>query len=225
MTALHVLRVFCDPAGDYGNPLGVVLDGDAVAGQAARQRVAHELGFSETVFVDDRTTGALQIFTPQLELPLAGHPLVGAAWLLAHNGGPLTHLRPPAGAVECGATADGAWFRADPADSPPWRTERYTSAAEVEGLNPDDRPADANDYCWAWLDEAVGVVRARSFAPGAGIREDEATGSAALVLCGELARPIRIIQGEGSVIDARPAADGRVGVGGLVVLDEVRELT
>ena len=224
MTALHVLRVFCDPVGGFGNPLGVVLDGAAIPDAGARQRVAHELGFSETVFVDDRATGELRIFTPEIELPLAGHPLVGTAWLLAHEGTPVTHLQPPAGVVECSATGDGAWIRADPAASPPWNTRQSASAEEVDRLDPGDRSADANDYCWAWLDEAVGVVRARCFAPGSGIREDEATGSAALVLCGQLGRPIRIVQGEGSVLDARPAANGTVGVGGFVVFDETRDL-
>ena len=41
------------------------------------------LGFSETVYVDDPDTGQLRIFTPAAELPFAGHPLVGTAWLLS----------------------------------------------------------------------------------------------------------------------------------------------
>ena len=45
--------------------------------------VATDLGFSETVFVDDPETGELRIFTPTTELPFAGHPLVGTAWLLS----------------------------------------------------------------------------------------------------------------------------------------------
>ena len=81
-TTLHTLRVFLGPDGGGGNPLEVVLDGVAVP-PARRQAVAADLGFSETVFVDDPATGALQIFTPTVELPLAGHPLVGTAWLLA----------------------------------------------------------------------------------------------------------------------------------------------
>ena len=52
MTAVTVLRVFSDADGRGGNPLGVVLDGRACrAGR--RQAVAAELGYSETVFVDD----------------------------------------------------------------------------------------------------------------------------------------------------------------------------
>ncbi|MGX6448931.1 PhzF family phenazine biosynthesis protein, partial [Patulibacter sp. S7RM1-6] len=96
MTQLDVLRVFCADDGGWGNPLGVVLDAGAVA-PAERQRIAAVLGFSETVFVDDAPTGAVRIFTPGTELPLAGHPLVGTSWLLAREGAAVPALRPPAG--------------------------------------------------------------------------------------------------------------------------------
>ena len=78
MAELHVLRVFCDAAWSHGNPLGVFLDGDEVP-EERRQEVAAELGFSETVFVDDATEGRMRIFTPGLELPFAEHPSVGTA--------------------------------------------------------------------------------------------------------------------------------------------------
>ena len=67
-----------------GNPLAVVPDADALDA-AAMQAVAAELGLSETVFV---LGGArrLRIFTPRSELPLAGHPVVGAAVELARLG-------------------------------------------------------------------------------------------------------------------------------------------
>jgi PhzF family phenazine biosynthesis protein len=77
---LEIVRVFTAPDGTWGNPLGVFLDGSAVP-EEERQSVATELGFSETVFVDDLQRGEMRIFTPAVELPLAGHPLVGTAWL------------------------------------------------------------------------------------------------------------------------------------------------
>ena len=65
-----------------GNHLGVVPD---VAGldTGTMQGIASDLGFSETIFLD-RTEAipAARIFTPEVELPFAGHPLVGAAWVL-----------------------------------------------------------------------------------------------------------------------------------------------
>src|SRR4051794_22113188 len=74
MPDLHILRVFTAEDGSGGNVLGVFLDGAAVP-RAKRQAVAAELGFSETVFVDDAVRGEVQIFTPAVELPFAGHPV------------------------------------------------------------------------------------------------------------------------------------------------------
>ena len=57
----------------------------------------------------------------------------------------------------------------------------------------------------------------------AGVDEDEATGAAAVQLCGHLGRAIDIRQGRGSRILARPHEDGAVEIGGRSLLDEVRE--
>jgi predicted PhzF superfamily epimerase YddE/YHI9 len=65
-------------------------------------------------------------------------------------------------------------------------------------------------------------VRLRVFAASLGIAEDPATGSAALLLGALLKRDLRIVQGTGSVIEARPAGDGLVRVGGRCRLDEQR---
>lgn len=81
MTDLDVLRVFCGPDGGGGNALGVVRDGSALPGAAARAALAAELGFSETVFLDDAARGTVDIHTPSVPLTFAGHPLVGVAWL------------------------------------------------------------------------------------------------------------------------------------------------
>jgi PhzF family phenazine biosynthesis protein len=96
VSRLHVLKVFVGEDGGGGNPLGVFLNGGEVP-ERDRQAVAADLGFSETVFVDDPERGVLRIFTPGTELPFAGHPLVGTAWLLAQEGPGATVLRPPAG--------------------------------------------------------------------------------------------------------------------------------
>lgn len=215
---VEVLRVFTDEHGEHGNPLGVVLDGASLPDPGDRQELAFELGFSETVFVDG-DDGVVRIYTPIEELPLAGHPLVGTAWLLANKGRPLDQLLPPAGAVACGASAHGAWIEADPAASPLWNLKQLGSPGEVDGLDPEDFGPVAHDYVWAWIDEQAGHVRARSFALGKGIVEDEATGSAALVLGGELGRILSIQQGIGSRIQVVPNAMGLVRVGGRVIAD------
>ena len=74
-----------------GNPLAVVHGaGEAGLGGPAMQAIAAEFALSETVFVLPPTRqGAdyrVRIFTPAVELPFAGHPSVGAAWVLARDG-------------------------------------------------------------------------------------------------------------------------------------------
>jgi predicted PhzF superfamily epimerase YddE/YHI9 len=214
-TTLHTLRVFVGPDGAGGNPLGVILDGTAVPPDA-RQAVAADLGFSETVFVDDPATGALRIFTPTVELPLAGHPLVGTSWLLAHTGAAVDVLRPPAGDVPTWADGELTWIRARREWATLYDVERLGSAAEVDASAVPG--GDAMVAVWAWEDEAAGRVRARVFPNGIGIEEDEATGAAALQLGGLIGRDIVIRQGEGSELHARPGDDDTVAVGGQVAL-------
>jgi predicted PhzF superfamily epimerase YddE/YHI9 len=218
---LHVVRVFCAPGGGGGNALGVFLDGEAVP-EAARQAVAAELGFSETVFLDDCRTGELRIFTPGAELPFAGHPLVGTAWLLAQDGEPPSALRPPAGEVRVRREGRLTFIAADPGWSPPFEYLELGSPAEVDALR--GAPEGLGEaYCWAWADETAGAIRARSFAPAVGIAEDEATGSAALALSARLGREIEVTQGRGSRLRARPLGRGLAEVGGSVELDELRD--
>ena len=75
------LDVFTERAGG-GNPLGVVLGADTWDG-ARMQRLAAWLGLVETTFVlPPQAEGAsykLRIFTPQREIPFAGHPTIGSA--------------------------------------------------------------------------------------------------------------------------------------------------
>jgi predicted PhzF superfamily epimerase YddE/YHI9 len=212
VTVLHTLRVFVGPDGGGGNPLGAFLDGAAVAPER-RQAVAAELGFSETVFVDD---GAVRIFTPAVELPFAGHPLVGAAWLLAHAGRRTDTLRPPAGDVPTWVDGELTWIRGREEWARLYELRQLASAAEVDALAIPG--GDAMLAYWAWADEPAGRVRARVFPNGIGIDEDEATGAAAVQLGALIGREIAIRQGAGSELHARPGGDGTVAVGGRVEL-------
>lgn len=211
MPTLHVLRVFVNEDGEWGNPLGVFLDGGEVP-HRERQGIAAELGFSETVFVDDRAEGRIRIYTPRVELPFAGHPTVGAAWLLAREGSPVGVLRTPAGEVAVRHAGAETYVAARPEWSPPFEYRQLGAPAELRVL--DSAAAERNTYAWTWIDEAAGTLRARSFVPEAGIAEDEATGSAAIGLCARLGRPLVIHQGRGSVLRCLPVGDGRVEVGG-----------
>lgn len=215
MPSPHILRVFVNEDGEWGNPLAVFLTGWEVP-EAQRQGVAAELGLSETVFVDDPATGRIRIYTPQVELPFAGHPAVGTAWLLAREGTPVTTLRPPAGDVDVHSNDAETYIAGRPEWAPPFEHRQLASPAAVRVM--DAASPSANTYAWAWIDEAAGTIRARSFVPEAGIAEDEATGSAAIALGAQLDRPLTIHQGHGSVLRCRPLADGRIEVGGKVRL-------
>jgi trans-2,3-dihydro-3-hydroxyanthranilate isomerase len=72
-----------------GNPLAVVLDAEGLS-TAQMQAIAREFNYSETTFVlppaDPANTARVRIFTPGSELPFAGHPNVGTAFVLATLG-------------------------------------------------------------------------------------------------------------------------------------------
>ncbi|MDN3020647.1 PhzF family phenazine biosynthesis protein [Streptomyces sp. S.PB5] len=217
MTDYDVLRVFCAPNGGYGNELGVVREGSVMPDRDERQAFAGKLGFSETVFVDDPERGVIDIYTPTLRLPFAGHPCVGTGWLLD-----VPELATPAGPV--GARLDGefSWIEARAEWAPPRTLRQYASAAEV-----DDLPVPPKGewiYAWAWEDEPAGRIRARGF-PGRddGIDEDEATGAAAILLTDLLGRALNITQGAGSQILTAPQPYGWVEIGGRVVLEREPE--
>ncbi|MER7176318.1 PhzF family phenazine biosynthesis protein [Streptomyces mesophilus] len=209
---LDVVRVFCGPDGRHGNQLGVVRDGASVPGAADRQQLAAELGYSETVFVDDDERGVIDIYTPSVRLPFAGHPCVGTAWLLD-----VPELRTPAGLVTTRQDGEFTWITARAEWAPGRTLRRFASPDEVDAL--DVPPPGEWIYAWAWQDEAAGRVRARAFpGRGDGIVEDEATGAAALCLTAHLGRALNITQGVGSQILTAPGPSGLIEVGGRVAL-------
>lgn len=71
-----------------GNPLAVVLDAEGLSTQQM-QSIALEFNYSETTFVlppkEAAHTAQVRIFTSRAEVPFAGHPNVGTAFLLAYQ--------------------------------------------------------------------------------------------------------------------------------------------
>ncbi len=133
MPELYVLKVFVGEDGTGGNPLGIFLDGPAVR-ESARQEVAARLGFSETVFVDDAKRGEVRIFTPAAELPFAGHPLVGAVWLLLREGFEVPALRPPAGEVLVRTEGEAVFVTGRPEWAPAFDLVELASPEAVNAL-------------------------------------------------------------------------------------------
>jgi trans-2,3-dihydro-3-hydroxyanthranilate isomerase len=229
--------VVCDVFTDIpltGNQLAVFTDARDLD-PLTMQALAKEMNFAETVFVlpphDTDADVRIRIFTPASELPFAGHPTLGAAFVL---GGPLQkivlRLETGAGVVPVELQREGArisfgWMEQP---IPPWETfaneaallaalglERSGLPIELYHLGPThlyvelDSPervaALAPDF--AALGRATGAGtncfardgagwKTRMFAPGHGIDEDAATGSAAGPLAIHLARHGRIEFGE-----------------------------
>jgi trans-2,3-dihydro-3-hydroxyanthranilate isomerase len=219
-----------------GNQLAVFTDGRDLD-DGTMQAIARELNLSETVFVLPPSEGGharIRIFTPVMELPFAGHPVLGSAFVL---GAPLQlgeiRLETGSGLVPIQLERDGArisfgWM-AQPV--PQWGpygkadellallgvesqlpVELYTlgpghvfielrSADEVAALSPDfgalARMTQAGVNCFAG---SGAKWKTRVFAPGSGVAEDPATGSAAGPLAIHLARHGRIAFGDEIVI-------------------------
>jgi trans-2,3-dihydro-3-hydroxyanthranilate isomerase len=252
----YVLRVFTRD-GEGGNSLGVVtdvlgLDDDKMA------RIASDLGFSETIFLRwfNEPRPHVRIFTPRNELPFAGHPLVGAAWLLL-NLGP-----EDPGGIECAvgtigiASIDGTtWIGVQggqpvapvEVDLAGWVNPKESVLVEmplryllVELASPEavaaaNVPADTAGFesIYIWSQAGEDRIRARYFAPGSGIPEDPATGSAAVALAsllrsqGRLEGELTIDQGSemGSPSRLSLRWDPQTTfLGGEVAKDEVRFL-
>lgn len=113
--AFHTLDVFTrEPL--TGNPLAVVASAEDLDG-SRMQAIAREFNLSETVFllppVDARHRARVRIFTPAVEMPFAGHPLIGTAallTLLAQQDGVAAQafaLEAPVGEIPCVVEALG----------------------------------------------------------------------------------------------------------------------
>ncbi len=123
-----------------GNPVAVFTDASGLTG-AVMQRVARELNLSETVFLLDGGEEAdahARIFTPATELPFAGHPVLGTAFLLAErDASDHVRLRTGAGPIavtlrrEGGVLVDGEMEQPIPTWEPLEQAEAVLAALGV----------------------------------------------------------------------------------------------
>ncbi|WP_422748043.1 PhzF family phenazine biosynthesis protein [Mycobacterium sp. WMMD1722] len=223
---VDVLRVFTAPDGSFGNPLGVV--DAATVSPADRQRIARELGYSETIFVDIPEHGArtahLRIFTPATELPFAGHPTVGASWWLRDRGVPVRTLQVPAGIVQVGYDDELTSVSARADWAPEFALHEFDSVEALAAADAGDYSDDIQHYLWTWTDRDAGHIRSRMFAANLGVPEDEATGAAAVRITEFLSRDLTILQGKGSHLHTTWSPEGWVRFAGRVVRDGSRSL-
>jgi predicted PhzF superfamily epimerase YddE/YHI9 len=221
-----VLRVFTDQDGNFGNPLGVVDASQAEPSE--RQRIATQLGYSETIFIDVPKAGAstahARIYTPATELPFAGHPTVGASWWLRDRGTPVRTLQVPAGIVQVAYEDDLTAVSARSDWAPEFAIYDLDSTDDLFAANPDEYPDDIQNYLWTWTDRERGAIRSRMFAANLGVPEDEATGAAAVRITDYLSRDLTILQGKGSVIETQWSPEGWVRIAGRVVNDGTKQV-
>jgi trans-2,3-dihydro-3-hydroxyanthranilate isomerase len=137
----RLLDVFTD--GPFtGNQLCVCPDAGALD-PATMQALAAEIGFSETTFVTDVHPDryAVRIFTPDAELPFAGHPTLGTAFALVSEGrvarSCVQHCAAGEIPVEVDLGAGRAVMRQLPATFGPQVLDREAIASAV-GLSPED---------------------------------------------------------------------------------------
>ena len=117
-----------------GNPVAVFEDGEGLSAELM-QRTARELNLSETVFVlpgGNDANAHIRIFTPALEMPFAGHPVLGTAFVLGKRLGlHSVHLKTGAGVVTLALTrAEGRIVYGEMAQPVPTWTA-YDRAAEL----------------------------------------------------------------------------------------------
>lgn len=229
MRICTVVRVFT--VGDSGgNALGVFIDSACLDG-SDMQQIAADLGFSETTFTDWPSGGppSLRIFTPAAELPFAGHPLVGTAWVL-NQIAPVERLIIQIGEVSVRFDDDLVWVGPPAIDQPvrevpvaevealgvpatrAWRVEvpsdylvaEVRSEADLLAIAPDaDAVSEAADGLYVFTGRAL--TRSRFFAPRFGIYEDPGTGSAAVALCAIL-RSKGVASGTEQIVQGLPGA-------------------
>lgn len=142
----RVVDVFTTEALE-GNPLAVFPDGSRID-DVTMQRIAKELNLSETVFLLPPTrpdcVARVRIFTPNREMAFAGHPTVGASFVLLDEGMVPGHssrfsLDEKVGAVPIrvdGAARPLIWLRTPPISE--GATYDRTLCAQALGLDPGD---------------------------------------------------------------------------------------
>jgi trans-2,3-dihydro-3-hydroxyanthranilate isomerase len=148
-----------------GNQLCVVL-GAAGLDPDLMQSLAREIGFSETTFVTEAGGDryAMRIFTPGMEMPFAGHPTLGTAFVLVSEGLVSSPATQVVAAGEFRVDADPAAARA---------AVRQHPAAFGATVGPADRVAAAvglsgEDLHPAWVPRAVSTGIAQLMVPAAG---------------------------------------------------------
>jgi PhzF family phenazine biosynthesis protein len=121
-----------------GNPLCVFEDGSSLD-SSTMQALARQFNLSETTFIlpSSRASSAVRIFTPDYEMPFAGHPTLGTAFVCRAlgKGGDELSLEMPAGIIPVNARGDRWTLRAN---TPTWREAPREAVARMLSLEVED---------------------------------------------------------------------------------------
>ncbi|SMD13531.1 PhzF family phenazine biosynthesis protein [Kibdelosporangium aridum] len=117
-----------------GNPVAVFTAGQDVPAEHM-QAIARETNLSETVFVLPAAEGGdakVRIFTPAVELPFAGHPILGTAFVLGQTmAGDVIRLETGKGIVPVALTREGEKIVSGRMSQPVPTWEEFADAAEL----------------------------------------------------------------------------------------------
>jgi trans-2,3-dihydro-3-hydroxyanthranilate isomerase len=135
----RILNVFTESGGALsGNPLCVFENGADLDGEVM-QNLARQFNLSETTFIlpSTRAAARVRIFTPNYEMPFAGHPTLGTAHVCRalQLGSDSLVLETQAGLIPVNAAGD-RWTLT--ALKPTWRESESSRAALAAALNLDD---------------------------------------------------------------------------------------
>ncbi len=135
----RILNVFAREAPLTGNPLCVFEDARGLE-EAAMQALARQFNLSETTFIlpSEKATARVRIFTPSYEMPFAGHPTLGTAFVVgAMKGVDKVTLDMKAGVIPVESKGDRWTLAANP---PTWREvgESRADLAQILGLEAHD---------------------------------------------------------------------------------------
>lgn len=141
---MSILKIAAFSDGETGgNPAGVVL-GDKLPGTGEMQRIAAQVGFSETAFAAPAGKGwRVRYFSPESEVPFCGHATIalGAALALKHGGGVFGLVLNQATITVEARASDGvitAALQSPPTRSTPAPAQLVSEALDLFGYTPDD---------------------------------------------------------------------------------------
>lgn len=214
MEEMKVLNVFANENGEFGNPVGIIVDTENKIDNKNRHQMAINSGFSEIVFINNLETKDVSIFSPTRQIPFAGHALVGTSYFFNNVLNlPTTEIVSMGKITKSWQENNLSFVEADLSILPNWNFKEYKTPEEIEQITIQEASILEHCLVWSWIDKEKGIIRARTFASDWDIPEDEANGSGAMKLASILNRNLIIHHGKGSVIHSTPNS-----VGGLVKL-------